>query len=71
MGRSDMGQDQIWGRQVRRPELQDEWKHEAARVRVWRSGEPLESPRGLGCERLPELNVGDLSLNAQQCRNGA
>ena len=32
-------------------------------------GEPLESPRDLGCERLPELG-GDLSRNAQQWGDG-
>jgi hypothetical protein len=29
-------------------------------------GEPLNRPRYLGCERLPQLNVGDLSCNDQQ-----
>ena len=29
-------------------------------------GEPLESPRDLGKGRLPGLNVGDLSQDAQQ-----
>lgn len=29
-------------------------------------GEPLQSPRDLGYERLPGLNVGNLSQNAQQ-----
>jgi hypothetical protein len=29
-------------------------------------GKPLESPRDLGCQRLPGLNGDDLSQNAQQ-----
>ena len=33
-------------------------------------GEPLESPRDLGCERLPGLNGDDLSQNAQQWGDG-
>ena len=33
-------------------------------------GKPLESPRDLGGGRLPGLNVGDLSQNAQHWGDG-
>ena len=47
-------------RQERDPEGQEnEWKYAATESR--RQGEPLESPRDLGCERLPGLNGDDIS----------
>ena len=51
------------GRQERSQE-ENEWKYAA--VGVMEYGEPLESPRDLGCERLPGFNGDDLSQNAQQ-----
>jgi hypothetical protein len=42
-----------------------EWKY-AAVGGVGHEGGPLESPRNLGCERLPGLNGDDFSRNAQQ-----
>jgi hypothetical protein len=57
------GRIKYGGRQERGPEGQEtKWKYAAARGGGWR--EPLESPKGLGYEGLPGLNVGDLSLNA-------
>jgi hypothetical protein len=67
------GRIRYGGRQERSPENQEhEWKYAA--VGSWRWGEPLESPRDLGCERLPglsgDVNGDDLSLNAQHGEDG-
>ena len=64
-GRGDGGkgeQDQVLGRrQERSPEDQEnEWEYAAG----WGVEEPLESPRGMVCERLPGLNGDGLSFNA-------
>ena len=42
----------------------NEWKSEAARSWGW--GEYLGSPRDMRCEKLPGLNMGELTQNEQQ-----
>ena len=62
-------QDQVWGDEKR--EAQSARRVNGIReLPGWRVGEPLESPRDLGCERLPGLNGDDLSQNAQQWGDG-
>jgi hypothetical protein len=47
---------------------ENEWKYAASGD--GRREDPLERPRDLGWEGLPELNGGDLSQNAQQWGEG-
>ena len=59
-GKRKGGRIRYGGRQERKPKGQDNvWKYAA-----------VESPRDLGCERLPGLNGDDLSQNAQQWGEG-
>ena len=57
-GREKGGQDHVWGRQEKCPKVQkNDSKYDAVGgtvcVCVCVCGKPLESPRDLGCERLP------------------
>ena len=62
-GRGDGGQYQVCGgKQERSPDSQKNVSKYAALGGG--SGEPPESPRDLGCERIPGLSGGDLSQNA-------
>jgi hypothetical protein len=57
------------GRQERTPESQqNEWKYAASES--GRCGDPLESTRDLGSERLSGLNEHDLRRNAYQWGQG-
>jgi hypothetical protein len=64
-GRGELGAGSGMLRDKRGPESKEnEQKYEAAGSWVW--GESQGSPRDLEWERLPGVNVGDLSQNAQQ-----
>jgi hypothetical protein len=54
-GRGNGGQDQVWGKTREKQKGPEEWME----IRDCQGqGELLESPRDLGCERLPGLNGG-------------